>query len=715
MLNTQTVHIHTRGGAPVIGDVHAGTFVGRDQYIGYSYEQVVALVDEIRRADRPKTWDGRIPYIGLVPFQEEDSALFAGREELVHDLIKRLHTSRFLCVAGPSGSGKSSLVRAGLIVALKRGEIPGSDKWLFETLTPRSNPIEQLARAMSAMASRLGMASAEGDVIRTVGMTDPDALSKLAELLARGPRDQRVALVVDQFEELFTLTRQDAERTAFLNLLTSAAQRADGRVTVIVALRSDFVSQCAQHSDLRQLMNRQFQLVGAMEPQELARAIAFPALEVGAQIDPNLVDRIIADMKGEPGMLPLMQFALRDLFESKLRQPGQIVQLTLTDYVERGGIQQALARHANAAFDTLSPDQRVIARHVFSRLVEPGDSQRNIADTRRIATTEELVEPDTDRDAVEDVIDSLAAARLITIDERDERGAHDKTITLAHEQLIDAWPWLHRLVDENREAIVFRNQIGDDAREWDEKGRDPAFVYVGSRLELVRERLSAAGLSVTGLAQDFLNASLREDHSRERARYLGQTAGIALGAGLGFGCAIALTVALAGLPTYQDPGFLSRYVSVQFTLMIPGGAIVGSVIGLALWRWRQHRTRRIIMTVIAGMLAGMLAFLLYALAIYKPTIVSEFAFFASHAVGGSLLGAALGLGVGLAANARQRLTLIPLLGAVGMALAGFIVPLTATNSLAADVTMLIIAGVVLGALTGLGYQATAVKGSVEAR
>jgi WD40 repeat protein/energy-coupling factor transporter ATP-binding protein EcfA2 len=514
----QTDAIQTSGGAYVEGSVTAQTFIGRDQYVGYTFEQVQALIAEIRRPDQPKTWDGREPYVGLEAFQESDANLFFGREKLVDDLVEQVRQSRFICITGPSGSGKSSLARAGLIHALKRGAISGSDKWLYETLTPRNHPLEQLATAMSAIALRADMSAKAGDFIREKATTDPDALSDLADVLARGSPEQRVVLLIDQFEEVFTQTKDENERRAFLTQITGAPRKEGGRVTVVIAMRSDFVSQSATYPSLRISLSGQFQLVGAMEPEELARAIALPALEVGAQIEPKLVSQLITDMKGEPGALPLMQFTLKDLFDSQPRRRGEAVELTLADYLKRGGIQQALERHADTAFKQLNePGQQDIARHIFSQLIEVG---HGTVDTRRTATFEELVPAGVDPVSVETVVQVLSAARLITTDTRkslSSDGSEARTVTLAHETLIEAWPWLKRLVNEGRAAIALQNEISEDAAEWDKHRRDTSYLYVGARLQTAQEQLAANKIKLNALAQEFVDAGIGEQQAREHA------------------------------------------------------------------------------------------------------------------------------------------------------------------------------------------------------
>ena len=314
------IHVSVGEGAT---NVAAGKNV--TQYVGYSAEQVTALIAQVRTAEQPRTWDGRVPYVGLAAFQEADAEFFFGREKLVDTLLERIQETRFLCIAGPSGSGKSSLVQAGLIHTLRSGRLAGSRHWLYASLSPRGDPIEQLALAMARVAGKPDVAN----YLRNRGATDPSSLQQQAETLLGPDPAQRLILYIDQFEELFTQTRNEIRRQSFLALLTDAIAREDGRVTVILSMRSDFMSQSATYPELLSLINQQFQLVGAMTSQELALAILKPALVVGAEIEPELVAQVIADMKGEPGALPLMQFALKDLFGAHPHKRGDVVKLGL--------------------------------------------------------------------------------------------------------------------------------------------------------------------------------------------------------------------------------------------------------------------------------------------------------------------------------------------------------------------------------------------------
>lgn len=505
----------TSGGVNVAGDQIAigGDVVGRDKIVqGYTAGEVRALLDQISTTFQPRPFDGRCPYLGLASYDEDTADLFFGRERIVTELIDRVREARWVFVTGPSGSGKSSLVRAGLIHDLKHNALPDSECWLYEALKPGRDPLTELARVASSLAGTL----TAGEDIRTKGQTDPTILYQWAEIALKDKRDRRAVILVDQFEETFTQVAREVERVAFLNLLTYAATVEGGRVTLVFAMRSDFVSNCAAYPQLNDLLNQQFMQIGVMTPAELVSAIAQPALRVGLKVEPELVTQIIADMKGEPGALPLVQFALRDLFEAQQAQGALsgVNALTLRDYLARGGIHKALERHADSVFAQLSESEQSIARAVFSGLIQVG---RGAEDTRRTALFDELVPADAASSQVEVVVGKLADARLIITDERDGRDI----VTIAHEKLIDAWPWLRKLVNENRDSIALQNQIAEDAGEWEKNQRDASYLYIGARLANAREQLAAKKIKLNGLAQVFVTMGVEAEEAnraREAAR-----------------------------------------------------------------------------------------------------------------------------------------------------------------------------------------------------
>jgi hypothetical protein len=238
---------------------------------------------------------------------------------------------------------------------------------------------------------------------------------------------------------------------------------------------------------------------------------------VGLPVESALIAQIINDMRGEPDALPLMQFALKDLFDAK-QAGGGVVALTLKDYLQHGGIHKSLERHADATFAKLSESEQELTRSIFSGLIEIG---RGTQDTKRTALFDELIPANAKPEDVLGTVQKLADARLIITDEQ----AGKNTVTISHEKLIEAWPWLKKLVNENRDVIALQNEIASDAKEWDEHDRDASYLYIGARLAGAREQLDAKKLVLSGLAQSFIEAGVKAhadelDTAKQRALQL---------------------------------------------------------------------------------------------------------------------------------------------------------------------------------------------------
>lgn len=490
----------TVGNLSIGGNMQGNITIGNTT--GYSADDVSALLKDISSTFQPKPFEGRCPYKGLDVFEEEDAELFFGREKLVDELVRRGKESRTVFITGPSGSGKSSLVRAGLIPALKQGRVKGGDRWLYATMKPGRDPFEALAGAFSRLKSpELGTYFREHS-------HEPAVLSECAESVLSERKDQRLVLFIDQFEEVFTQVSKEEERLVFLNLLTHAADADNGRVILLFSMRSDFVPNCAVYPKLNATLNRQFIQIGAMQPDELVSAIAQPALRVGLRIDPDLIAQIINDMKGEPGALPLMSFALKDLFD-KEQAKGGLIALTLSRYLENKGVNEALQRHADAALAQLNEHEKKLAQSIFSNLIEIG---RGTQDTKRTALFDELIPADSKSDDVKAVVQKLADARLVTTEEDSNK------YTITHEKLIDAWPWLKRLINENRDAITLQNEIASAAKEWEENKRDASYLYSGGRLANIWEQVQKQKLVLGQLAEEFVKAGRRKQQ-RTRAAF----------------------------------------------------------------------------------------------------------------------------------------------------------------------------------------------------
>jgi len=281
-LNHETQNVHSSNDLQISRDVNTGggDFIGRDQVIhGYSSQQVSELLEQIRKIFQPKAFDGRSPYVGLESFQEEDADRFFGRDKLIGELLERLNTSHFVMLTGPSGSGKSSVIQAGLIPELKKGIIQGSDRWLYATLRPGRDPLASLGRAMAGL---VGQSSVVKEFFEQ-GQENYGLLADWTDIALGDHPNNRILLVIDQFEEIFTQLsdKDEPKRLAFLQQLENAYSLVTNRTVFLLAMRSDFIGQCAAYPGLNTLINQQFLQLGGMSQDELVSAIARPALEVG--------------------------------------------------------------------------------------------------------------------------------------------------------------------------------------------------------------------------------------------------------------------------------------------------------------------------------------------------------------------------------------------------------------------------------------------------
>ncbi|MGQ0600513.1 MAG: nSTAND1 domain-containing NTPase [Anaerolineales bacterium] len=448
---------------------------------------------------------GEPPYKGLEYFGEKDADKFYGREALTAKLVGKLRLSRFLpIIIGASGSGKSSVVRAGLLPALTRGAqlddgtFPpeGSKSWMTFTLTPGVKPLDALAAALTRD---------EESATATTTFIDDLAIDKRAlhlrslKLLSRRPDAHRVLVVVDQFEEIFTLTKDESERKAFIDaLLYASTEVANGATIVIIIFRADFYAYCAQYANLREAVATLQEFVGPMNKDELRRAIEEPARVNGWDIEPGLVDLILKEVGDEPGALPLMQHALLETWK---RRRGRT--MTLRGYNDAGGIRGAIAKTAEAIYQALPPEHQLIARRIFLKLVELGEGTQ---DTRRRAELEELHPRADERPLAESVLKKLVDNRLIV--------TTDKTAEVAHEALIREWPTYREWVNANRAALKIHRDLTRAAREWESMVRAPEVLLRGIKLLEAREWAEENAAEMNQMEADFLAAS-REDAERE--------------------------------------------------------------------------------------------------------------------------------------------------------------------------------------------------------
>jgi WD40 repeat protein len=420
--------------------------------------------------------DGICPFKGLASFEPVDAEYYFGREQLVAELVARLVGGGFLGIVGPSGSGKSSVLRAGLLPALAGGVLPGSGGWRRLLLRPGERPLEELRRVLVS------------------GAEDP-----LAEVLDTLPANSRLLLAVDQLEELFTACRSDAERAGFVDTLARAAADPDGRAVVVVAVRADFYGRFAGYPAIAELLGANHVLVAPMQASELRRVVELPARRVGLLVEPELADALVDDVEGEPGALPLLSTALLELWQRREDNA-----LTLAAYRESGGVQGAVARLAEGTYARIPDGHKQLVPAIMLRLVGEGDGE---AWTRRRAP---LVELDLERNGdVAGVLATLADSRLVTIGEG--------SVEVAHESLLREWPRLREWIEEDTEGRRLRRHITKAATEWDAAGRDQGELYRGARLAAALDWTADHSLDVNELEREFITES-REASEKETKR-----------------------------------------------------------------------------------------------------------------------------------------------------------------------------------------------------
>ncbi len=440
------------------------------------------------------------PYKGLQAFQEADAGEFFGRKALIERLIERMQEpgdiSRFLAVIGPSGSGKSSVVKAGLVPALRKGALPGSDRWYYVEMVPGTDPFQELASAL------LGIASQPPENLLERLKADERGLVEIAQQVIQPGSE--LLLVVDQFEEVFTQLDDEAERAHFLQLLLMAIAEPASRIRLIITLRADFYDRPLLYPGFGDMVRRRNEVVLPLTPDEMREAIVGPAHKVGLTVETGLVAAIVAEVAEQPGALPLMQYALTELFERR-----QDTTLTLEAYHASGGVLGALARRAEEMYQAASGDEQAALRQIFLRLVNVGDGMEN---TRRRATQVELMSLVEDDTIVSSLLDRLGKYRLLTFDHDPQ--TRIPTIEVAHEALIREWARLRGWLDDSREALLLQRKLIAASAEWNANNRDRSFLASGLQLQRYEGLLSQeSDLALTPAEIEYIRASITE---RER-------------------------------------------------------------------------------------------------------------------------------------------------------------------------------------------------------
>ncbi len=471
-------------------------------------ERFALALREACGATPPTTTSGprprRNPYKGLRAFQETDAHDFHGRDALVTRLLHELDrdpTARFVALVGPSGSGKSSLIHAGLLPALRDGALPGSEHWFVTTLQPGGAPVAELERALQEVATDVdrGSPTATGDdrIVRMVERVLPDDATQLL-------------LVIDHLEQLFAPSVDGDEREAFTRGLHRAVHASGGRLRVVVALRGDYFDHALLDPSLGDLVATRTLPVPSLTSEELEQAIVAPARAAGLQPSREVVERVVSDVAHAPGALPLLQYALTELVE---RSPDET--LTAEVYGAIGGVHGALARRAEELYASLDTAGEQVVRQVFLRLVEV-DADGTLA--RRRVDRAEVVGLARDG-GVEELVEAFGRHRLLTFDR--DPNTRDPTVEVAHEALLTAWDRLHRWIDDAADDLRLRQRLDRAVEEWEASDRRDDYLLTGNRLTDLEERVERSRLALTEAERGFLDASRaaeEERHRQERAR-----------------------------------------------------------------------------------------------------------------------------------------------------------------------------------------------------
>ena len=447
------------------------------------YDEVLRLGDTaVANADT------RNPFKGLRPFLEGDVSDFFGRESLADSIVQRVAGGeRFLALVGPSGSGKSSLLRAGIVASLRSGSVPGSETWPIAVMHPGSHPLEALEAALLRASGEpvAGLA----DVMESGRRGMARAVKRLT------PDTARMVVVVDQFEELYQLATAE-RRDRFEDVLAEAAADAEVPVVILVGLRADFYDRPLADPDLAALFGTGTVAVPPLGPSDLERAISGPAQRVGVTIEPELEARIMTDVLDRPGELPLLQFALSEVFDRRGDH-----HMGVAEYELVGGVGGALVTTAERLYESFHEPSRATLRSTLLGLV----TVRAGGETRRRARVAEIEGPE-----VEPVLSALDEHRLISFDRDPATG--ERTVEVAHESLFRAWPRLAAWIDEQRDDLRSRERLAAAALEWRDAKEDPGYLLTGGRLQQLQAWVDGSELAISARDRRFLEISSAAAH-----------------------------------------------------------------------------------------------------------------------------------------------------------------------------------------------------------
>ncbi len=425
------------------------------------------------------------PYRGLQAFDKEHAKFFFGRQKVVNDIQQKLAQANFIPIIGASGSGKSSVVRAGLIPVLEK------NNWrVLEIILPGMEPLAEFKRAFTKWFERT-------EIQEISALIDTDSLSVVISQL---PNTGRFLLVVDQFEEVFTLCSKEEERSRFIELIT---QCCESRLAIVTTMRADFLEFCLSYEGLTQLIQEQAVYMPPLLGADLEEAIASPANLQGYQLQRGLLGAIQQEVVGqERGCLPLLQFALTELWEQRDQKTHQ---LTRTKYEELGGVIGTLNRHAEKLYESFDTQQQDWVKRIFLKLVRTGAQEK---DTRQRQPKQELLnltgDNFNDQQAIDKVLSKVIQGRLIVTY---TEAAAEVWIDLAHEALIEGWQRLREWRQEDREVRRLGDRLADAFKEWSHKSKDEKYLIQGGLLAEVQENWDKLQPDVSGEVKKFYQRS----------------------------------------------------------------------------------------------------------------------------------------------------------------------------------------------------------------
>jgi hypothetical protein len=443
------------------------------------------------------------PYRGLAYFDVQHAGIFFGRGDVTDRLLEKLRHSRFVGILGASGSGKSSVARAGVLAALAQDMLPGSSRWPAVAFTPGSKPLENLAYAIcdAAGAPRDGIKVQEQIEAFRRG-------NNLLHLALRGSdaKPERIVLLVDQFEEVFAGSVSKEDRGAFIDNLVYAATTEGGPGVVIITMRADRYGDCASHPDLGQVISASHELLGEMTPGQLREAIEKPALAAGSSVEPALVAELLREIAAKPGCLPLLQYLLRSMWDQSPGEP-----LSYSRFAELGGIAGALAQRAEEAYSKLEPPQQQSCRSLFLSLVEPGPEGRFF---RRSVPLERM-----ELAGGMEVLGALADARLITLTPSGQVGS-EILVQVVHETLFTAWPRLHAWLQQDEELLLWQRRLNVKLLDWEKRRRAHGTYLEGVLLLEAEEWAKRRPEAIASEQAQYIRASRRRELKRKLRLYV---------------------------------------------------------------------------------------------------------------------------------------------------------------------------------------------------